>query len=954
MKRFSSLIVLFTLSLFTLAQSPGKMSYQAVVRHTSGELVKNSIIGMQISILQGDVNGTKVYSETQRPTTNANGLVSIIIGDGNIVTGSLVSIDWSDGPYFIKTETDPTGGTNYSITGTSQLLSVPYAFHATTAESLTNPTEETDPTFSVWDKSTGIKITESQVTDLKHFSNADETDPQYAADSSFIKAGVRSWNNSLAKTIDTGDTSRWGKVYTETDPLFSAWDKSAGITINQSQITGFDPFTTTDETDPVFKQSVAKGITQADTVRWNDKSSFSGNYQDLHNKPLALSQFTNDVGFQRSGDDEDVSSTNEIQTLYADPTNNQIGLSSGGGTVRVTDVEGDPKFSSWNKREGITIQEAQIIDLDHFTNADETDPKFSAWNKREGITIQEAQIIDLDHFKNSDETDQVYATDSSFVKSGVRSWNSSLAKTIDAADTTFWGRDETDPFYSADSSFIKSGVRSWNSSLAKTIDAYDTTRWGSDLHYAADSSFIKSGVRSWNNSLSKTIDATDTTYWGRAETDPFYSTDSSYIKSAVRNWNSSLAKKITTTDTAYWNNKSDFDGNYSSLTNAPDIAVSTTNKNINLASGQTFSIKDDSYTYLRVNQSTGFTGIGSNATSPRAQLEIGGYEGLLCTGTANQGTARALGAGMRFHWYPRRGALRAGMAESFWWDDNGSTSPKLALYSCAIGYQPRASGVASNAIGAYNQATGDYALSLGSYCYATASHAIAIGTHVFATGIYSTAMGAGADTNGKDGSMVVGDDTYFQTAYASADNQLTMRFSGGYRLWSSYPDSTAGVYMRHGQSGWSNYCDRNMKENFKKLNYEEVLKKIDEQVPITEWNYKKTDTTSRYIGPMAQDFYKAFQLGGDDSLGINSINEMGVSLAAIHGLIDRTDALKATVEELKLEKQKNALLQAMFNEQNSVILQMRKELDEIKAEVSKYATKEKKIVAEPEANNSTR
>lgn len=915
MKRFSSLIVLFTLSLFTLAQSPGKMSYQAVVRHTSGELVKNSIIGMQISILQGDVNGTKVYSETQRPTTNANGLVSIIIGDGNIVTGSLVSIDWSDGPYFIKTETDPTGGTNYSITGTSQLLSVPYAFHATTAESLTNPTEETDPTFSVWDKSTGIKITESQVTDLKHFSNADETDPQYAADSSFIKAGVRSWNNSLAKTIDTGDTSRWGKVYTETDPLFSAWDKSAGITINQSQITDFDPFTTTDETDPVFKQSVAKGITQADTVRWNDKSSFSGNYQDLHNKPLALSQFTNDVGFQRSGDDEDVSSTNEIQTLYADPTNNQIGLSLGGGTVRVTDVEGDPKFSSWNKREGITIQEAQIIDLDHFTNADETDPKFSAWNKREGITIQEAQIIDLQHFTNSDEIDPKYAADSSFIKTGARSWNSSLAKTIDASDTTYWGRAETDPFYSTDSSFIKTGVRSWSSSLAKTIDA------------------------------------TDTSYWGRAETDPFYSTDSSYIKSAVRNWNSSLAKNITNTDTAYWNHKSDFNGNYSSLTNAPDIAVSTTDKNITLASGQTFSIKEATGTFLRVNQSTGLIGIGSNVTSPRAQLEIGGFEGLLVTGTTNSGTAKALGAGNRFHWYPRKGALRAGMAESTYWDDDGSSMPRLALYSYAMGYQPRATGVASYSFGAYNRATGDYSLSLGSYNYATANHAITIGTQVFATGIYSTAMGAGADTNGKDGSMVVGDDTYFQTAYASADNQLTMRFSGGYRLWSSYPDSVAGVYMRHGQSGWSNYCDRNKKENFKTLNYEEILKKIDEQVPITEWNYKGIDSL-RYIGPMAQDFYGAFGLG-DDSLGINSINEMGVSMAAIHGLIDRTDALNAAIEELKLEKQKNAILQAMFQEQNGMILQMRKELDELKAEI-KYATTEKKIVMEPEANNSTR
>ena len=364
---------------------------------------------------------------------------------------------------------------------------------------------------------------------------------------------------------------------------------------------------------------------------------------------MSLSQFTNDAGYQRSGDDGDISSTNEIQTLSSNPANKEISLSAGGGTVHIPDVESDPKFSSWNKRDGITIQEAQIIDLDHFTN--------------------------------TDETDQIYATDSSFIKSGVRSWNSSLAKTIDAADTTRWG---SDLHYAADSAFIKSGVRGWNVSLAKTIDVADTTRWGSDLHYATDSAFIKSGVREWNVSLAKNIDTDDTTRWG---SDLHYAADSSFIKSAVRSWNSSLAKNITTTDTAYWNNKSDFDGNYSNLTNAPDIAVSTTDKNITLASDQTFSVKDASYTYLRVNQSTGLVGIGRNVTSPRAQLEVGGTDGLLVTGTANSGTVSALGAGLRFHWYPRKGALRAGMAESTYWNDNGTTTPNLALYSCAVGYQ---------------------------------------------------------------------------------------------------------------------------------------------------------------------------------------------------------------------------------------------------------------------------
>jgi hypothetical protein len=112
------------------AQVPQKMSYQAVIRNTSNILVTNTTVGMQISILQGSPTGTPVYVETQTPATNINGLVSLEVGSGTIVSGNFSTIDWSTGPYFIKTETDPSGATNYTITGTSQLLSVPYALYA--------------------------------------------------------------------------------------------------------------------------------------------------------------------------------------------------------------------------------------------------------------------------------------------------------------------------------------------------------------------------------------------------------------------------------------------------------------------------------------------------------------------------------------------------------------------------------------------------------------------------------------------------------------------------------------------------------------------------------------------------------------------------------------------------------------------------------------------------------
>ena len=130
MKKIISILAAIFVTTILWAQSPQKMSYQAVIRDAGNNLDTNHAVGMKISILQGSVSGTAVYTETQTTTTNANGLISIEIGGG---TG-FNTIDWANGPYFIKTETDVNGGTSYTITAISQLLSVPYALHAKTAE----------------------------------------------------------------------------------------------------------------------------------------------------------------------------------------------------------------------------------------------------------------------------------------------------------------------------------------------------------------------------------------------------------------------------------------------------------------------------------------------------------------------------------------------------------------------------------------------------------------------------------------------------------------------------------------------------------------------------------------------------------------------------------------------------------------------------------------------------
>ncbi|VXB35314.1 conserved exported hypothetical protein [Flavobacterium sp. 9AF] len=126
-------ILLFIFILFgitTYSQSPQGFTYQAIIRDGGNALVASAPIGMRISVLQTTSTGTAVYVETQNPTSNANGLVTLTVGTGTVVSGSMATIDWSAGPYFIKTETDPTGGTSYTIVGTSQIMSVPYALYA--------------------------------------------------------------------------------------------------------------------------------------------------------------------------------------------------------------------------------------------------------------------------------------------------------------------------------------------------------------------------------------------------------------------------------------------------------------------------------------------------------------------------------------------------------------------------------------------------------------------------------------------------------------------------------------------------------------------------------------------------------------------------------------------------------------------------------------------------------
>jgi len=213
MKKLHTILVVLLITATTFAQAPEKMSYQAVVRDASGALVSEQVVGMRIQIKQGSEFGASVYVETQMPTTNANGLVTLEIGAGTVITGSFNSIEWDNGPYLIETETDPTGGTSYTITGTSQLLSVPYALYAKNSGNSTPTTPNLESVLSE-----NNSANNQQIKDLQDPTEAqDAVTKNYAETQFYSQSEVDALLANLQSQIDalqpTSITDQDGNTY---------------------------------------------------------------------------------------------------------------------------------------------------------------------------------------------------------------------------------------------------------------------------------------------------------------------------------------------------------------------------------------------------------------------------------------------------------------------------------------------------------------------------------------------------------------------------------------------------------------------------------------------------------------------------------------------------------------------------------------------------------------------
>ncbi|MBR4453003.1 MAG: hypothetical protein IKS33_01950 [Bacteroidales bacterium] len=286
-KNFILMVSMVLMSVATIfAQAPQGFTYQAVVRNSKGQLVSNTPVGVKISILQGSSSGVIVYSDEYRPQTNANGLFSIIIGSG---MNSISIVDWTQGPYFLKSEVDPDGGNNYTITTVQQLLSVPYALHAQTAGSVAGGIN--------YDSISNRPINISYFTnDAGYLTSYTETQVlSMNGDTLFLTGGSY-------VVLPTGFSGNYNDLTNK--PTIP--NKVSDLTNDAGYLTSYT------ESQVLSIGHDTLFLTGGSYVVL--PTGFSGNYNDLTNKPTIptvptnVSSFTNDAGY--------LTSYTESQALY--------------------------------------------------------------------------------------------------------------------------------------------------------------------------------------------------------------------------------------------------------------------------------------------------------------------------------------------------------------------------------------------------------------------------------------------------------------------------------------------------------------------------------------------------------------------------------------------------------------------------------------------------------------
>jgi hypothetical protein len=289
------------------------------------------------------------------------------------------------------------------------------------------------------------------------------------------------------------------------------------------------------------------------------------------------------------------------------------------------------------------------------------------------------------------------------------------------------------------------------------------------------------------------------------------------------------------------------------------------------------------------------------------RFRVDSASGFLAKGFIGIGIIPFTGAGDRTLWHPFKAGFRTGGVDGTQWDDSN-----FGFYSFASGFNTIAQGNYSVAAGYGSWALQSYGVGLGYNARSDGVGSVALGYLSTADANYSVAIGQRASTNGFSGAIVMSDQSSTDSVEASAANQFSLRAAGGIRLFTN-ATKTTGVQVAAGGSSWAVISDRNRKEGFLAVDGEQLLARL-RGIPVTTWRYRdEVDRATFHIGPMAQDWHRAFGFTADDRT-INMSDLDGVNLAAAQALERRTAeqrtelvALRREVDELR---RANAALEA--------------------------------------------
>ncbi len=302
---------------------------------------------------------------------------------------------------------------------------------------------------------------------------------------------------------------------------------------------------------------------------------------------------------------------------------------------------------------------------------------------------------------------------------------------------------------------------------------------------------------------------------------------------------------------------------------------------------------------------TATVGGGSyNNASGGAATVGGGYFNFASGGAATVGGGYFNTASVD---YATVGGGQSNTASSSWATLGGGTSNNASGGAATVGggqSNTASSSWATIGGGYLNFASGIGGATIGGGLFNTASGYAATvggGASNTASGDYSFAAGQHANTNNKTGAFVWGDNSSISDVNAPVNNSFIVRASGGITMYTN-SGLSAGVQIAPGGGSWGSVSDRSLKANFAPTNGQEILAHLN-NLPIQTWNYRTQDASIRHIGPMAQDFYAAFQVGEDDK-HITTIDADGVALAAIQGLYQIVQEKDVEIKNLKSQSEK--------------------------------------------------